>query len=78
MLVDHFQKTERIQKFKGTEDSQCIFQNELDKACFQYDLAYEGFKDLPRRTIFHKILRDKAFHIAKNLKYDGYRQYLGC
>ena len=29
------------------------------------------FKDLPRRTALDKVLRDKAFNIAKNLKYDG-------
>ena len=35
---------ERIQKFKETEYSQYIYQNELDKACFQHDLAYEDLK----------------------------------
>ena len=32
------------------------------------------FKDLSRRTASDKILRDKAFNIAKNLKYDGYQR----
>ena len=41
---------ERIQKFKETEDSQYIYQNELDKACFQHDMVYADFKNLPRRT----------------------------
>ena len=36
--------------FKETGDSKYIYQNELDKACSQYDMAYEDFKDLPRRT----------------------------
>ena len=31
--------------------------------------GYEDFKDLPRRTASDKILRDKVFNIAKNLKY---------
>ena len=31
---------ERIKKFKQTEDSRYIYQNELDKACFQHDMAY--------------------------------------
>ena len=35
---------ERIQKFKETEDPQCIYQNKLDKACFQHDMAYGDFK----------------------------------
>ena len=64
---------ERIQKFKETGDSQYIYQNELDKACFQHDMAYGEFKDLTRRTVSDKILRDKAFNIAKNPKYDGYQ-----
>ena len=67
---------ERIQKFKETGDASYIFKNELDKACFQHDMAYGGFKDLKRRTAFDKILRDKAFNIAKNPKYDGYQRVL--
>ena len=39
---------ERIQKFKETRDSRYICQNELDKACFQHDMAYGDFKDLTR------------------------------
>ena len=63
---------ERILKCKETGDSLYIYQNELDKACFQHDMAYGDFKDLPRRTPSDKTLRDKAFNIAKNPKYDGY------
>ena len=36
-------------------------------------MAYGNFKDLTGRTAFDKILRDKAFKIAKNPKYDGYQ-----
>ena len=64
---------ERIQKFKETGDSRYIYQNEQDKACFQHDMAYGGFKDLARRTDSDKILRDKAFNIAMNPKYDRYQ-----
>ena len=39
-------------------------------------MAYGGFKDLTRRTASAKILRDKAFNIAKNEKYDGYQRRL--
>ena len=63
---------ERIQKFKETGDSRYIYQNELDKACFQHDMAYGDFKDLTRIIDSDKILRDKAFNIAKSPKYDGY------
>ena len=53
-----------------------MFKNELDKACFQHDMAYGDFKDLERRTAFHKVLRDKVLNIAKNPKYDGYQRWL--
>ena len=62
---------ERIQKFKETGDLRYIHRHELDKVCFQNNMAYRDFKELHRRTTFHKILRDKAFNIAKNPKYDG-------
>ena len=66
----------RIQKLKKTGDTSHIYKNKLDKACFQHDMAYEGFNYLARRTASHKILRDKAFNIAKNPKYDGYQRVL--
>ena len=65
-------KKQRIKKFKETGDSRYIYQNELDKACFQHDMAYRDFKDLNRRTFADKILRDKSFNIAKDPKYDEY------
>ena len=67
---------ERIQKFKEWGDTSYISKNELDKACFQYDMAYRDFKDLKRRTFSDKVLRDKAFNVAKNPKYDGYQRGL--
>ena len=39
-------------------------------------MAYGDFKDLTKRTASDKILRDKAFNIAKILKYDGYQRGL--
>ena len=67
---------ERIQKFKETWDTNYIYRNELDKTCFQNYMAYGDFKHLARRTAPDKILRDKAFSIAKNPKYDGYQRGL--
>ena len=67
---------EIIQKFKETGDTTYIYKKELDKTCFQYDMAYGDFKDLARRTASDKVLRDKAFNIAKNPKYDGYQSVL--
>ena len=61
---------EGIQKFKETGDTNYIYKNELEKACFQHDMAYGDFKDLARRTA------SKAHNIAKNPKYDGYQRRL--
>ena len=52
---------ERIQRFKGTGDTSYIYKNELDKACFQHDMAYGDFKNLAKRTAAVKVIRDKAF-----------------
>ena len=68
MLVVHSLKIKK--KYKHLR---YIYQNELDRACFQHDMVYGDFKDLDRRTATDKVLRDKAFNIAKNLKYDGYQ-----
>ena len=67
---------EKIQKFKEMGDTNYICKNELDKACFQHDMAHGDFKGLARRTASDKALRDKAFNIAKNPKYDGYQRGL--
>ena len=55
---------EIIQKIKETIYSIYIYQNELDKACNQHDMAYD------------KILRDNAINLAKHPKYDGYQRGL--
>ena len=67
---------ERIEKFKETGDFRYIYLNELDKACFQLDMAHGDFKDVNRRTAGDKVLRDKAFNIAKNPKYGENQQGL--
>ena len=67
---------ERIQKFKETGDTKYIYKNELDKACFQHDMAYGDFKDLAKRTAAGKLLTNKAFNIAKNPRYEGYQRRL--
>ena len=58
------------------QEIQYIYQNDLDKACFKHDIAFEDAKNLTRRTASDKILRDKAFNIAKNPKYDEYQRGL--
>ena len=67
---------ERIQKLKETGDTNYIYKNELNKPCFQHDMAYGDFKDLAKRTAVDKVLRDKAFNIAKSPKYDEYQRGL--
>ena len=62
---------ERIKKFMQTGNTDFIYKNELDKACFQHDMAYVKSKDLEKRTQSDKALRDKAFNIASDPKYDG-------
>ena len=66
-------KKERIQKIKETRDSRYIYQNELDEACFQHDMAYGDFKDLIRATARDRILYNKLLSIAKCPKYDEYQ-----
>ena len=67
---------ERIQKLKETGDLRYIYRNELDKACFQYSMAYRDFKDLVKRAASDKLLRNKGFDIAKNPKYHRYQRGL--
>ena len=67
---------ERTEKFMQTGNTDFIYRNELDKACFQDDMAYGKSKDLGKITKSDKVLRDKAFKIAIDSKYDGYQRGL--
>ena len=67
---------ERIQKFTQTGNTNFIYKNELNKACFQHDMAYGKSKDSAERTQSDKVLRDKALKIASDQKYDGYQRGL--
>ena len=66
----------RIEKFMQSGNADFIYKNELDKACFQHDMAHGKSKDLVKRAQSDKVLRDKAFKIASNPKYDGYQRGL--
>ena len=48
-----------------TGDTEYIYKNELEKVCFQDDMAYGDFTDLAKRAAFDKVLRDEAFNFAK-------------
>ena len=67
------QNKERIEKFVQTGNTDSIYKNELDRACFQHDMAYGKSKGLAKRTESDKVLRDKAFKIASDPKYDCYQ-----
>ena len=66
----------RIQKFMQTGDKNYIYKNESDKSCFQHDMAHGKYKNLEKGTQSDKVLKDKAFKIASNPKYDGYQRGL--
>ena len=48
---------EKIEKIFQTGNTDFIYRNELDKACFQHDIAYGKSKDLTNRTQSDKVLR---------------------
>ena len=62
---------DRINKFNQVGDLDILYKDELDKSCFAHDAAYSDFKDIKNRTAADKILRDKAYEIAKDPKYYG-------
>ena len=65
---------QRIKKFMQTGDTNYTYKNELNKAFFQHDMAYGKYKYLERRTQSDKVLKDIAFEIANDPKYDGYQR----
>ena len=73
MLVFYSQKNkERTEKFMQTGNTDFIYKNELDKACFQHNMAFGKWKDLTKRTQSDNVLRDKGFKIASDPKHDGF------
>ena len=67
---------EKIQSFREISNLKHVYRNELDKAYFAHDAAYSDSKDLAKRTISQKILKYRAFKIARNRGYDGYQRAL--
>ena len=53
-----------------------IYKNELGKACFQHDIAYNKYKYFGKRTQSDIVLKNKAFKIATNPNYDGSQRAL--
>ena len=52
-----------------------LCRNELDKGCFAHNAAYSDNKNLAKRTISDKIMKDRAYEIARNRGYDGYQEH---
>ena len=67
---------ERILKFISKINLKHLYRKELDKACFSHDAAYSDSKNLVKRTISDKILKDRTYEIARNPGYDGYQSAL--
>ena len=55
---DQFTKNkERIENFMQIGNTNFVYKNELDKGCFQHDMAYGKSKNLAKRTQSDKVLR---------------------
>ena len=67
---------ERIKEFKRTGDTRLLYRNELDKACLKHDAAYAKYEDVENRLISDQKLKNSAYDIASNPKYDGYQRGL--
>ena len=59
-----------------TGNTDFIYRYDLDKACFQHDMAFGKSKDSANRNHSDRFLRDKAFQIMSDTKYDGYQRRL--
>ena len=49
--------------FVKTGNTDYIYKNDLDKACFQHDMAYGKYKAFNKITQSDKLLKDKAFKL---------------
>ena len=67
----YIKNKERIEKFMQTGNTDFVYRNELDKACFQHDVAIEKLTDLAKRSQLDNVLKNNAFKIASDPKYDG-------
>ena len=74
MLVAHLQKTKNKNIQRNRKFKIYLSKPPSQKACFQYFIVYKYFKDLNRKAFTDKIIRDKTFNVAKDLKYDGYQK----
>ena len=76
MIWPFTKNKERIKKFMQTGKQNLFIKMNSIRLCFQHDMAYGKAKYLVRRTQADKVLRDKAFKIPSDPKYDGYQRGL--
>ena len=78
LLLDHLLNKHRegIEKFRKTEDLKNLYRNQLEKAFLAHDAAYSNSKDLAKRTISDKILKDRAYEINRSCNYIGYQRVI--
>ena len=57
--------TTTTKKFKEAWDFRYIYQNELDKACFQHGMAYGDFKDCLKHQLLIKYYVVKLLILLK-------------
>ena len=67
-----------VKEFKNLETGNLkhLYRNELDKVSFAHDASCSNSKDLAKTTISVKISKDRAYEIARNLKYNGFQRVL--
>ena len=53
VFVQHLLKTKKA--LEETGGSRYVYQNKLNKGCFQLDMISRDFKDIPRKTAFDKV-----------------------
>ena len=75
VLEDHLLKTKKEYKNLKKQGIHDIFiKTNWIKPCFQQDMGYGNFEDLPIRGVFDTVLRDKELNIAKNPKNNEYQR----
>ena len=66
---------ERTQNFRETGNLKHLCRNEIDKACFAHDAAYSDSKDLAKRTISNKILKDRSYELLEMVDMIGIKEH---
>ena len=57
----------RIQKLRETSNLKHLYRNEIDNPCFSHNAVYSDSKDFAKRTISDKILKERAYEIARKI-----------